>query len=125
MNKNDRRKSDNPKNSEWEKIGELNNFPNSDDKLMQTWLETVFTPLDLSSRHMTEILRTAKIASKRVAIEHADLNIFSHLAIYIPHGQVSNGNSWGLFHMERITLRANIQNTLDHRINFYLYVEKE
>ncbi|MEJ2758479.1 MAG: hypothetical protein P8046_08380 [Anaerolineales bacterium] len=122
MSNNDRKSS---KNSNWKKIGELNNLPDSDSELIQSWLETVFTPLNLSSRYKTEIIRTSKMSTARVAVEHAGLDIFTHIALYIPRGLNADGNSWGLFHMERITIREKNQNVMDHNINFYLYEEKE
>lgn len=125
MNENDLLNNKNIKKTGWKKIGELNNLPDSDIKLMQSWLEVVFKPLRLSSRYMADILRTAKMASTRVWADHAGLDIFTHLAIYIPHGPISDGNTWGLFHMERIAVRNGFQNIVDHNINFYLYVERE
>ena len=113
------------KNSGWKKIGEQNYLPNGDNGSMLSWLISVFAPLKLSSRYLNEMIRTAKIASTRVAVKYTDHDIFTHLAIYIPDGSISKRGTWGLFHMERIKMRDEDQNILDHNIYFYLYVERE
>jgi len=125
MNENDQLNSKKSKNSDWKKIGEINYLPKSDNGSMLSWLLMVFAPLKLSSRYLNEIIRTAKMASARVTEEYANLGIFTHLAIYIPNRPISKGPTWGLFHMERIKIREDDQNTLDHTIHFYLYMERE
>jgi hypothetical protein len=125
MNENDVLNSNKSKNSGWKKIGELNYLPNGNNGSVFSWLRIVFAPLKLSSRYLNEIIRTAKTASTRAAVEYADHDIFTHLAIYIPDGSISKGGTWGLFHMERIKMRDEDKNIVDHTIHFYLYMERE
>jgi hypothetical protein len=115
----------NSKNRGWKKVGELNNFPNSDIEMMRSWLGTIVASLHLPSIYIAKISKTAKMAITRTAIDHAGKEIYTHLEIYVTHGSISNENTWGLFHMERIEFRDNSQNSLDHRINFYLYMENQ
>jgi len=117
--------NENSKNRGWEKVGELNNLPNSDIEMMQSWLSAISASLNLPSFCIAEILKTTKMAIKRAVNGHPGTEIYTHLSIYIPHGPIANENTWGLFHMERIEFRETFQNILDHRINFYLYLESE
>jgi hypothetical protein len=100
-------------------------LPDSDIELMHSWLVTIFSSLNLSSRYIEEILKTAAEASTRVAKDHDNLDILTHLAIYVPFGPITQSNTWGLFHIERIEFPEDIHNPLNHAINFYLYVEGE
>ena len=111
--------------TDWKMYGEAD-FPigtNIGD-LVYAWLVDTLRPLNLNARFLEKILASAHLATER-NIQYVDGQDSDHvhMLIFTPVDIPSHGQSWGFFRVEKKGDPPAENDTLDHAIAFYLYLE--
>jgi hypothetical protein len=111
--------------TDWQVLGELElPFGVDAGSVIKAWLSDVLTPLRLHVDFLNRVLESAEKAAAR-AIQTGSVmkHQCTHLFIYIPVHQPSNLQTWGFFRIEKVEIAVERENSHDHSIEFYLYLE--
>ena len=113
--------------TDWHLLGELE-LPAgaAADSAIQSWIAPVLNMLNLSPDFLDRVVKSAQESAMRYL--HPDAGLTSghiHLSVHAPREHLAKGKTWGYFHVERIENRAEMMDSQDHAIDFYLYVEGE
>lgn len=93
---------------------------------IHSWLVKILTPLNLSMNFLDRILQSSQDSVVQALQPDSAMTIgYIHLSVFIPYEPVSEGKTWGYFHIAKIGNQVEDIATHDHEVNFYLYVEGE
>jgi len=111
--------------SGWQILGELELAVNPDiDHTVGKWLATILSPLDLAADFLNKVLKSAQDAAARAMQSEAVIKFrHTHLLVFAAEARASKGQTWGFFRIEKIDGAAD-ENSPNHAIEFYLYVEE-
>ena len=109
----------------WQFLGELTLPADSKvDSAIGNWLTTIIAPFDLSPDFLNRVLESVQESVTRALQPNTAMAFgYIYLSIFAPSEHVSQGRTWGFFHIERIEYRGEAVDTHDHAIDFYLYME--
>jgi hypothetical protein len=114
-----------PPESLWRALGEIKlpveaniNFE------IQRWLTLILGPLNLPVEFLNKLLKSAQSATGRAIQAETLLKyVHIHLLVFVLGDHAQKGQTWGFFRMERIEPTVTENASLDHAIEFYLYLE--
>ena len=113
--------------TDWKMFGEAE-FPTGTtiDDLVHAWLVDTLRPLNLNARFLEKIVASAHHAVER-NIQYADGQDSDHvhMLIFTPVDISSSEQSWGFFRVEKRGDPPVENETVDHAIVFYLYLERK
>ena len=89
------------------------------------WLEETLEPLGLSADLRTRLLNSAQEAVLGIMQPNsAGLNVGQiHFVILVQADPSLKGKTWGFFRIEKMDGLGKDHNSLDHSIEFYLYLD--
>ena len=110
--------------SEWKKLGEIDlSTEEYTQNLIYPWLEKMLAPLNLSLDFMAFLLKSADKVTARALNRDPSIIKHAHLTVYIPHGPIPEGKTWGFFHTERNEFQEHAERSPAYKIDFYLFIE--
>jgi hypothetical protein len=94
------------------------------DNLVSAWLANTLRPLNLKTSLIDKILTSAQLAAEST-LQLPSSNRFKHihLLIFTSAMHPSDGQNWGFFRIEKIGPLSEENQSPDHAIEFYLYLE--
>ena len=106
----------------WQILGELA-LPvrSGTDARINAWLTALLIPLNLHAEFQNKVLISALEAASKAEIAYSFKHI--HLYIFSPANQISEGQTWGFFRIEKIGNSPPGQEIPGHAIELYLYRE--
>ena len=111
--------------TDWQILGELQ-LPvgsNSDDTI-HAWLMEILSPLQLRMTFLSKILQSAKETAARILhSENAIKFKYIRFLVFAPRNQLSKGQIWGFFRIEKVEFARSFQHLPDCVVEFYLYLE--
>lgn len=118
--------SNKPSESEWQILDELKlPIGTEDDRVIDTWLAEILSPLNLQADFINRILKSAQAAMARYRGSTGPEIVigYIHLLVFAPRSHILDGKTWGFFRVEKIENAREVKNPPDHSIEFYLYIE--
>ena len=115
----------NDSDSGWHLFGELE-LPIGMDthSTVNAWLLKTLAPLNLHTDFLHKVLKSAEDAAVRAMQTEAVLNRqHTYILIYIPACRPMNVQTWGFFRIEKVGMAAKNEDSPDHSVEFYLYLE--
>jgi hypothetical protein len=110
--------------TDWQILGKLELPIGSDaNDAIELWLVETLGLLNLDTDFLNKVLKSAQEVAAR-AMQAEDLMQFKHihLLVFAPAERALEGQSWGLFRIEKIDKGGENANP-DHTVEFYLYLE--
>ncbi len=111
--------------SHWRRLGELE-LPAETDLAgtIHSWLSELCAPLALPEDFLNRFLQSAQAAAARSFRDNApSKSDHIHLVIHGPPNRRARQGTWGFFHVEKMVDPEEEASSVDHSIEFYLYVE--
>ena len=109
----------------WELLGELELRLNvNEDSRVGEWLTMILSPVNLPMDFTSKIVTSAEEAAARATQSQTMIKYqHTHLIIYVPADCSAQGRTWGFFRIEKVGTDVANGSSLDHSIEFYLYLE--
>jgi len=107
-------------------LGELNLPAGTDaERAIHAWLLETLSPLRLDVDFLSRISKSAQDAVARAAtLEHVVTGEgHLHLLVFGPRDLEPGRKTWGFFRIDKLDSASGEKVSLDHSIEFYLYVE--
>lgn len=111
--------------ADWQALGELELSAGSDaNAVIGTWLTEILIPLSLQSDFIDRVLKSAQdVAGRCIQAEKMTAFEHIHLLVFAPWNNDAHGKTWGFFRIEKAGTHPANENSCDHSIEFYLYLE--
>ena len=111
----------------WKTLGQLTLAAGSNpDGTIRTWLMNTLRDFSLPDNLVSRLLASMEEATARVLSLDSTEGQFEYLEIAVlgPAGQISKGETWGFFRVERATTDLHIESAKVHYVEYYLYLDK-
>jgi hypothetical protein len=113
------------KDVDWQLLGKYTLTRQSlPDNLIRTWLVETLSPLNLKASFLDKVLTSAQLSAENT-LQSPSANRFNHIHLLIFTSAMLpfDGETWGFFRIEKIDGRVEENQSPDHAIEFYLYLE--
>ena len=112
----------------WQRLGQLKLHSNSNpDGTIKSWLEKTTNDFSLPADLVSRLVASIEETMTRVLSPDSVDGQFEYLeiAVLVPTGQASNGQSWGFFRLQRVTADSQIESARVHCVEYYLYLDRK
>jgi hypothetical protein len=116
-----------PPGNNWLPLGQLKlSVDSTSDEAIDSWLSKTFESFDLPSDLFDRLKTSIKETVSRLNTI-SDHSHISSITIYISDEvktDLLSNNYWGFFRSEKVDSKSDEEISVEHVINFYLYLEK-